>query len=347
MTSARRDIILARGDLSRLLPMHLLVDGEGQVVGAGPTLERLRTPQRVVGASLFDLFHVRRPHGAATMLDLAARGGRRIDLEFRAPPHTPLKGHFVTDWQGIFVFDLSFGIMVNEAVSTYGLTATDFAPTSLEVEMLYLFEANAAAMSETRDLIRRLHEAKAAAERLARTDALTGLRNRRGMEAAIADLAARGVPFSLLHVDLDYFKAVNDTHGHAAGDLVLTEVARILEGETRDGDYVIRLGGDEFVLICRNIVDRRRLSVLSSRIIASLEAPIPVNGTTCTVSVSIGVTTSDLYDPPDALQMLRDADLALYVSKEAGRSRATFFEEAEGAEPSRQDRKRAISAPGG
>ena len=179
----------ARADLARLMPMHMIVDGDGRIVGAGPTLERLRRPQRVVGASVFDLFHVRRPHGAANMVDLAARGGHRLDLEFRSPPHTPLKGHFVTDWQGLFVFDLSFGILVKEAVSTYALTATDFAPTSLAVEMLYLVEANAAAMSETRDLIRRLNEAKAAAERLARTDALTGLVNRRGMETAIADLA--------------------------------------------------------------------------------------------------------------------------------------------------------------
>jgi diguanylate cyclase (GGDEF)-like protein len=326
--------------------MHMIVDGDGRIVGAGPTLERLRTPQRVVGLNVFDLFHMRRPHGAATMLDLAARGGHRLDLEFRSPPHTLLKGHFVTDWQGLFVFDLSFGILVKEAVSTYALTATDFAPTSLAVEMLYLVEANATAMTESRDLNRRLAEAKAAAERLARTDVLTGLGNRRGMETAIADLAARGVPFGLFHVDLDYFKAVNDTLGHAAGDHVLTEVARILERETRENDLVIRLGGDEFVIICRNMLDRRRLSSLSTRIIAALEAPIDVEGTTCRVSVSIGITTSDLYERPDAGQMLRDADIALYMSKEAGRSRATFFDPAKASLATITNVKRAASGTG-
>jgi diguanylate cyclase (GGDEF)-like protein len=346
MSRPARDIVLARADLARLMPMHMIVDGEGRIVGAGPTLERLRTPQRVVGASVFDLFHVRRPHGAATMLDLASRGGHRLDLEFRSPPHTLLKGHFVTDWQGLFVFDLSFGILVQEAVSTYALTATDFAPTSLAVEMLYLVEANAAAMSESRDLIRRLNEAKAAAERLARTDALTGLGNRRWMEAAIADLAARGVPFSLFHVDLDYFKAVNDTLGHAAGDQVLTEVARILERETRENDIVIRLGGDEFVIICRNLLDRRRLSALAARIITALEAPIDVEATTCRVSVSIGISTSDLYDSPAAAPMLRDADIALYMSKEAGRSRATFFEPGRDGPATLTEMKRAGSGTG-
>jgi diguanylate cyclase (GGDEF)-like protein len=347
MTSApRQDIVLGRADLARLMPMHMVVDGDGVILGAGPTLERLRAPEPVEGTRIFDLFLVRRPHGARTMQDLAARGGRRLDLELRTAPHTLLKGHFVTDWQGLFVFDLSFGIMVNDAVSAYGLTATDFAPTSLAVEMLYLLEANAAAMSESRDLNRRLHEAKAAAERLARTDALTGLCNRRGMEAAIVELAARNVPFGLLHVDLDFFKAVNDTLGHAAGDHVLTQVARILEAETRKVDLVIRLGGDEFAIICRNMLDRDRLAALATRIIATLEAPIPFDGQVCRVSVSIGVTTSDLYACPDVAGMLRDADIALYRSKEAGRSRATFFERGDRQELRADGRRRPGSGPG-
>jgi diguanylate cyclase (GGDEF)-like protein len=325
MTRMRQDILLGRAELSRLMPMHMIVDAEGRICGAGPTLERLRAPEQVEGAMLFDLFHVRRPHGVTAMADLATRSGRRLSLEFRTPPNTPLKGHFVTDWQGMFVFDLSFGIMVNEAVSTYGLTATDFAPTSLAVEMLYLVEANAAVMAESRNLNFRLHEAKAAAERLAYTDALTGLRNRRGMEDAIDEMVERGVPFSLLHVDLDYFKAVNDSLGHAAGDHVLTRVARILERETREGDLVIRLGGDEFVVVYRDMLDRQTLGAIAGRIMAALDAPIPFDGESCRVSASIGITTSNLYAPPDAGQMLRDADLALYRSKETGRSRVTFF----------------------
>lgn len=325
MTGARQNVVLSGAELARLMPMHMIVDSDGVIVGSGPTLERLRAPDRIEGAHLFDLFHLRRPHGVATMADLATRGDHRLHLEFRTPPHTPLKGHFVSDRQGLCVFDLSFGIMVNEAVSDHDLTATDFSPTSLAVEMLYLVEANAAAMAESRNLNRRLHEAKAEAESLARTDALTGLRNRRGMEPAIADMVVRSVPFSLMHVDLDFFKAINDRLGHAAGDHVLVHVARILERETRGGDLVIRLGGDEFVIVHRNLLDRRRLSAIAMRIIAALDAPVSFGGTTCRVSASIGITTSDCYASPDAGQMLRDADLALYRSKESGRSRVTFF----------------------
>ena len=325
--------MLGRADLARLMPMHMVVDAEGRIRGAGPTLQRLRAPALVEGALLFDLFHVRRPHGVRSMDDLRTRCGRRLHLELREPPHTTLKGHFVTDWQGMFVFDLCFGIMVNEAVSTYGLTATDFAPTSLAIEMLYLVEANAAVLAESRNLNSRLSEAKAAAERLARTDALTGLRNRRGMEDAIAEMVERGVPFSLLHADLDFFKAVNDSLGHAAGDHVLVEVARILERETRDGDLVIRLGGDEFVVVYRDLLDQEVLASIAGRIISALDRPIRFDGAACRVSASIGVTTSDNYGRPDAGQMLRDADAALYRSKQDGRSRVTFFRGGPVAEP--------------
>lgn len=317
---------LGPADLSRLMPLHLVVDADGMIRSAGPTLKRMRAPRPLEGARFFDLFAVRRPHGAATMADLAASGGDRLALEFRAAPRTQLKGHFVTDWDGLFVFDLSFGIKVNEVVSAYGLKATDFAPTALAVEILYLVEANAAVAAETRKLNGRLQQARVAAERLARTDDLTGLRNRHGMKAAIADMIARAVPFSLLHVDLDFFKAVNDSLGHAAGDQVLVQVARILEGETREGDLVIRLGGDEFVVVYCDLLDRTRLAAIAGRIIATLDRPIQVEGAECRVSASIGITSSDLYHRPDAAQMLRDADVALYRSKEAGRSRFNFHD---------------------
>jgi diguanylate cyclase (GGDEF)-like protein len=320
------DVRLGPADLSRLMPLHLVVDADGLILSAGPTLARMRAPRPVKGARFFDLFALRRPHGVATMAELAASGGDRLALEFRAAPRTQLKGHFVTDWHGLFLFDLGFGIKVNEVVSAYGLKATDFAPTSLAVEILYLVEANAAVAAETRQLNSRLQQAKAAAERLARTDDLTGLRNRHGMKAAIADMVAKGVPFSLLHVDLDFFKAVNDSLGHAAGDQVLVRVARILEGETRECDLVIRLGGDEFVLVYRDLIDRTRLAAIAGRIITALDAPIEVEGAACRVSASIGITTSELYQRPDPARMLRDADLALYRSKKAGRSRFTFHD---------------------
>jgi diguanylate cyclase (GGDEF)-like protein len=318
-------VALGTDALARLMPMHLVVDGGGIILAAGPTLERMRAPGPLRGAAFFDVFAMRRPRGVIGISSLAASGADRVQLDFVSPPHTPLRGHFVPDGGGTFVFDLSFGITVREAVATYGLKATDFAPTSLAVDMLFLAEANAAALAESRDLNRRLRESTSAAERLARTDALTGVGNRRALEAMVEELVERGESFGFMHVDLDYFKSVNDSFGHAAGDHVLNQVARILERETRDGDCVVRLGGDEFGLVFRGMIDPRPLSVIAGRILATFEEPIPYDGANCRISASIGVTTSNRYDVPDVATILRDADVALYRSKLLGRSRATIF----------------------
>ena len=88
---------------------------------------------------------------------------------------------------------------------------------------------------------------------------------------------------------------------------------------------MIRLGGDEFGLVLRGMIDPQPLSAIAGRILAAFEDPIPFDGAGCTISASIGVTTSDLYDMPDVATILRDADVALYRSKLLGRSRATIF----------------------
>ena len=130
---------------------------------------------------------------------------------------------------------------------------------------------------------------------------------------------------SLMQVDLDYFKAVNDTMGHAAGDHVLLEVAKILVDETRDEDLVARVGGDEFVLLFHRLTDIEKLNDIASRIIARMEEPIAFNAEHCRISASIGTTVSDYYQTPDVVKMLGDADLALYASKNKGRACYTVF----------------------
>src|SRR5690606_16624789 len=118
------------------------------------------------------------------------------------------------------LIDLSFGIAVIEAVRRHDLTATDFAATDLAVEMLYLAEARAAVMRAALSLNDRLRAARREAEALAMRDTLTGLGNRRALDEALQRLIARREPFGLMHLHLDYFKDVNDTLGHAAGDAV-------------------------------------------------------------------------------------------------------------------------------
>src|SRR5690606_25524563 len=129
-----------------------------------------------------------------------------------------------------------FGIAAAEAVRRHALSNADFAPTDLTVELLYLTEVKAAVMSELAALNQRLQDSRREAEAQALTDPLTGLANRRAFEKGLAeavDMARRGQGFVLMHLDLDYFKTVNDTLGYAAGDHVLAEVAHALRAETR------------------------------------------------------------------------------------------------------------------
>jgi len=216
---------------------------------------------------------------------------------------------------------------VIDAVGHYDLAGSDFAATDLTLEMLWMFEAKSGALAESSELAGRMYGAKQAAEADAASDVLTGLCNRRMLDQVLARLTSRNAPFTLMHLDLDFFKAVNDTLGHAAGDHVLQIVSKILTEETREKDTVARVGGDEFVLVFDQITERKRLGAIAERIIRRLEEPIEYRDDIAQISGSIGMVTSTKYTSPEATRMMDDADAALYASKERGRAGYTFFEE--------------------
>jgi diguanylate cyclase (GGDEF)-like protein len=210
-------------------------------------------------------------------------------------------------------------------VQDHDLTSAEFAATDLAVEMLYLVEAKTAALREWKALNQRLQGAMTAAEQQASSDTLTGLANRRAMEEVLARLTSAPTPFGLMNLDLDFFKSVNDTFGHAAGDHVLRRVAEILRDQTRSNDVIVRAGGDEFVLVFVGLSSPARLADLGRRIIARLEEPIPFEAETCRISGSIGLTVSDFYTATDAEEMMQHADIALYASKRNGRGQVTVY----------------------
>jgi len=316
--------------LGLLMPMYVWVSPTCHVREAGPTLKKLCGDCALIGSRFLETFELIRPSGISTMAELGALAGRRLHATLREPPHTAFRGLAVplAPGQGMLV-NLSFGIAVAEAVRDHDLTDADFAVTDLAVELLYLHEAKSAVMDELNGLNLRLQAARAAAEEQALTDPLTGLANRRALEIALAQAADTvengGRPFALMHIDLDFFKSVNDTLGHAAGDHVLGEVAMILREETRQNDVVARVGGDEFVLILRDLSDRNRLVALAKRIIARFEQPMEFEGHPCRISGSAGIALSISYPTQNPDRMLSDADLALYASKRNGRAQATVF----------------------
>jgi diguanylate cyclase (GGDEF)-like protein len=163
---------------------------------------------------------------------------------------------------------------------------------------------------------------------LARHDALTGLPNRSLLREQIGQArlnAGRGSSFALLFLDLDRFKAVNDTLGHAVGDDLLRAVTTRLLATKRDGDTVARLGGDEFVVLQLGIKSAEDAAVLSERIIKTVGAPYTLGVNEVVIGVSIGVDMA-LSDRATADDLLKNADMALYIAKGEGRGTYRFFE---------------------
>lgn len=315
--------------LDRFMPMHLVVSRAGIVERAGPTLAAVFPGRVLAGAAFEDVFELRGPGGSGTIADLLAQAGKRFRL---VPKIGPQDGTRIA-MRGVamalpgsdrVLVNLSFGIDLIAAVRAFGLSDGDFAATDLAMELLYLAEANRAVTGELRGLNLRLEGARLAAEEEAMTDKLTGLRNRRAADACLARLCASGAPFGLLHMDLDYFKAVNDTLGHAAGDQVLGMVGSVLRGQTRAEDCAARIGGDEFAVILAGRTNPAHLLAVADRIIAGVSVPQDIAGQPARVSASIGIVRSVDYAAADPAMILADADAALYRAKRAGRGRAVL-----------------------
>ncbi|MBA1244326.1 bifunctional diguanylate cyclase/phosphodiesterase [Pseudomonas japonica] len=171
-------------------------------------------------------------------------------------------------------------------------------------------------------------EARAHIKHLSQHDALTGLANRSYLHGYLQKHLQAGSrsdnPLLLLSLDLDRFKPINDTLGHAAGDQVLCEVARRLRSAVRDSDLVARLGGDEFVIVGTDLPLGFDVERFCSRLCEAVAQPLLVEGHEVSVGVSIGVVLSP-HDGAQASDLLRYADIALYEAKGAGRNNWQFY----------------------
>lgn len=311
--------------IARFMPMYLHLANNGIIQSCGPTLNKVSGGNKLEGKSFFSLFNIRRPRNITSLEKLLNHLGERLFLSLTDSHETEMRGVAMTDGESGILVNLSFGIGVVDAVRTHSLTDADFSPTDLTIELLYLVEAKTLVFEEFQRLNGRLEDARTLAEEQALTDMLTGLRNRRALDIALKAACRLGRPFSVIHIDLDYFKEVNDTLGHAAGDHVLCEVATVLRSETRSGDVVARIGGDEFVIILPRLVDKDELLSVSNRIISGIGRPISYADKTCSVGASIGVASSIYYESLNANHILNDADKALYKAKHAGRGHAVFW----------------------
>ena len=312
--------------LASLMPMHLLVDSSGIIRSCGPTLRKLIGHALHVDAA-FDLRRAPPDSTLTTALHLSAQNGRRIFLGLRGSDLPPLRGEATALPAGDVLLNLGFGIGVIEAIGIYDLTDADFAANDLAIEILYLHKSNQAIRAELARHSMRLEEAREAAEIQAFTDSLTGLLNRRGFELAFnLAIESRNAPperaqqFAIMQLDLDRFKDINDTFGHAAGDAVLKRVAEVLRQETRADDSIARIGGDEFLVLLPGLQAKAALQQLGRRIIDAIQQPVWYDKHLCRASASIGAVLSDNYSTISAEQILSDADEALYAAKRDGRA---------------------------
>ena len=320
------DMALSLGVDARdvLLPLHMRLSREGRIRHAGPTMQKVLGPMLSGDTAFADLFDMRRPAAPPCLADRVREGPCRLQLVLRAAPHTSFKGIAVADGRETLI-NLSFGISIVDAIRDFDLTSSDFAHTDLAIELLYLVEAKTAILEEWKSLNARLATAKMTAEKQAFTDTLTGLQNRRAMDHALIDLCSRKIPFGLINLDLDFFKQVNDTLGHAAGDHVLRMAAQKIVAGTRADDTLVRAGGDEFVLILPGLTDTGGLLDLARRLIAELERPIAFTDRMCRISGSAGIAIATGHQSLSPDTILERADRALYASKHRGRGRATVF----------------------
>jgi diguanylate cyclase (GGDEF)-like protein len=174
----------------------------------------------------------------------------------------------------------------------------------------------------------KMRQSEVELDRLARQDSLTGLPNRevlrRALDDALVSAARRKHRCSVFLMDLDRFKAVNDTLGHPAGDTLLRLVSLRLREVIGEAGQVGRLGGDEFEVVLPATSNKDDLSQLAQGIIDSLSRPYTINGTVVSIGASVGIVTSD-YDDRTSDDLMRDADLALYAAKAAGKGTFRFF----------------------
>ena len=172
-----------------------------------------------------------------------------------------------------------------------------------------------------------LEDARKAMEHNSLHDALTGLPNRRYLDQKLSESRAADGPLTLLHIDLDRFKEINDTLGHAAGDEILKQTAGVLRGAIGKSDFVARIGGDEFVLLSTEERPADHFISLAERLVHLMSAPIMLDGHECRIGASVGVAMRAATDET-AEQLLVNADLALYEAKRRGRNRVEYFNDA-------------------
>jgi len=280
----------------------MVVDADSTIRYMSPSVERVlgHEPSELEGTKLTELIHA---DDRAHVLQFLTTGGHESD---GMPGLTEFRMQHVDDFW-LYVEALRTNLLQDENVRGIVLNTRDVS------------------------------ERKAFEDQLSHQafhDAVTGLANRAlfkdRVEHALERQARTSVPVSVLFMDLDDFKTINDSLGHAAGDRLLTEVGDRLKTSLRQADTAARLGGDEFAILLEDGGDGIDAAQVAVRILAALEGPFHLEGKEVFVHASIGIASAEgsPAGPEGAEELLRNADIAMYMAKEAGKGRYQVFEPA-------------------
>ena len=221
----------------------------------------------------------------------------------------------------------NYFVMLNVDVATTGWQARLYKKTLVPITFTLIFSGILlwfmAKNKEREQQYTALFNSTTELVEIANNDELTGLPNRRLLEDRIAQAiksAARTRQIvAVLFLDLDYFKAVNDTHGHSVGDLLLKLVATRLKGLVRDEDTIARIGGDEFVILLSNLSSELQAISLAEKVVKVLTEPFQVTDKNLKIGVSVGISLYPEHDTNE-INLIRHADNAMYTAKRQGRS---------------------------
>jgi diguanylate cyclase (GGDEF)-like protein len=261
----------------------------------------------------------------------AYRGGLGIGL-MAALLHVGYSAIFFSSAGGLFQYDTEnlLRILVIAVVAPSMATMIGILRRKTDLSVRQLEAARNDLLRFTSELEKRVEERTFELAKMARHDSLTGVANRTALgeklEQALARLHQQREPFTVFFLDIDGFKHINDTLGHAAGDLLLQEIAQRLTASLRETDFVARLGGDEFAIIQSGETDQREGAIaLARKILNVVGKPMQLAGRDISIGTSIGIAVAP-GDGTDAGVLLQRADLALYRVKAEGRNNFCFFD---------------------
>jgi diguanylate cyclase (GGDEF)-like protein len=328
MPDLRHTLVPSMLDIA--FPFHVALDRQLRVLQAGPSVRKLH-PDGLVGLQFTDLFTITTPRIATSFEAFVDRPRDLFLLASRTRPGLILRGQVLHEPGADVLFFVGSPWMTETtAFAALGLTVGDFAVSDGVVDYVLLLQTQASALDEARALTTQLHDTAEQLTHQAFHDPLTGLPNRAlllsHLRRSMDHHQAPGGHSVVLILDLDDFKAVNDSYGHSAGDEVLRVVGDRLRTVARDTDLVARLDGDQFALVPQNRppatrLDEHAATKLARRLLKALSGSVALQswpGITVPLSASIGIayTGRDADTPED---LLRNADLAMYAAKANGK----------------------------